>query len=310
MITIYKSGDAGLITLPDFAPGSWIKMIDPDPEEINRVQSGLNLPPDFIRYSLDIDERARSEKEDSTVLIILRVPHFVGEAVDVPYNTIPLGIILLDEYVVTVCKTDSGVLQELSNGKARGLRTGKRRRFVLHLLLATADRFLTYLREINRAVDALEDRLEVSLRNKEVLGLLRYQKSLTYFTTALTQNETLIRHLMRHDIFSQYPEDEELLDDTLVEIRQALEMTNISSGILSQMMDAFASIISNNLNVVMKFLASVTIILALPTLVASIYGMNLKLPLGDHPDAFWLVSGLTVTLVIVTATIFARRDWL
>jgi len=310
MITIFKSSDNGLSHLSEFAPGSWVSAIDPDPAEIALLRDKLGVPEDFIRHPLDMDERARTEKEDGAMLVILRVPHFVGEAADLPYVTVPLGIILLDQQVVTICKTDSSILRELSSERGRGVRTAKKTQFVLHLLLFTADRFLSYLGDINHAVDALEDRLQASLRNREVLELLKYQKCLTYFTTALTQNDLLIQRLTSHKLFHQYPEDEDLLEDAQIEIQQALEMTNIASGILSQMMDAFASIISNNLNVVMKFLASATIILALPTLIASVYGMNVGLPLAQHPLAFWGILLVSVLLAAVTIMVFIRRDWL
>jgi magnesium transporter len=198
----------------------------------------------------------------------------------------------------------------MSNGKLRGISTAKRNRFLLHLFLLTAQQYLVDLRAINKAVDALEDKLQASLRNREVLELLKYQKSLTYFTTALKANQLMMDRLQKGQMFKMFPDDEDLLEDALTEIGQAIEMTNISSGILSQMMDAFASIISNNLNAVMKFLASVTIILALPTLVASIYGMNVTLPLSGHPSAFWAVLGFAVVVSLLVVVIFWRRDWL
>jgi magnesium transporter len=159
-------------------------------------------------------------------------------------------------------------------------------------------------------VDLLEDQLQKSLRNREVLELLKYQKCLTYFTTALKSNARMMTRLQNTRLFERYPEDEDLLDDVLTEIGQAIEMTDISSGILSQMMDAFASIISNNLNVVMKFLASVTIILALPTMVASFYGMNIQLPFAELPYAFGITMGLSLVVSLSVVVIFRLKDWL
>ena len=190
----------------------------------------------------------------------------------------------------------------------RGLSTVKHNRFVLHAMHVTAQRYLYHLGEINKAVDALEDRLQASLRNREVLELLKRQKSLVYFTTALKSNEFMLERLQRSQLFQAYPEDQELLEDVLTEVRQAIEMTTISGNILSQMMDAFASIISNNLNVVMKFLASVTIILALPMLVASVYGMNIALPLQGHPAALLIVLGTSLFAAVVVVIVFWRWD--
>jgi len=172
---------------------------------------------------------------------------------------------------MTVCRYDHELLREMAAGKVRGLSTAKRNRFILQLLLNAANKYLAYLREINKIVDTLEDRLYISLRNRELLGLLRYQKSLVYFTTALKANELMMERLHRSGFFRTYPDDEDLLEDVITENQQAIEMTNIASNILSSMMDAFASIISNNMNIVMKFLAAATIIIALPTLFASFY---------------------------------------
>jgi magnesium transporter len=182
-------------------------------------------------------------------------------------------------------------------------------RFVLRLLLYTANKYLVYLREITKVVDALEDQLQQSTRNKEVLDLLKYQKSLTYFTTALKSNELMMERLQRSQLLRTYPEDEDLLEDVLTENQQAIEMTNISSNILSGMMDAFASIISNNLNGVMKILAGITIILALPTMVASFYGMNVSLPLESLTFAFPLILGIAFALTLGIVYIFWKRDW-
>jgi magnesium transporter len=310
MITILKSTDMGLQRIEELADGSWVNLVNPGVEEITRLQREYGMPQDFITFPLDMDERARTEREDSALLIVLRVPYFQGETSDIPYATMPLGIILTERVIITVCKTQNDIVSEMASGRVRGLSTTKRNRFVLHLLLAAASRYLLYLREINRAVDGLEDELQASLRNREVLSLLKYQKSLTYFTTALKANQLMIGRLQKSQLFRMYPEDEDLLDDVLTEIEQAIEMTNISSGILSQMMGAFASIISNNLNAVMKFLASITIILALPTLIASVYGMNVDLPLDHLPYAFWIVMGASAALAVTIVIVFYQRDWL
>jgi magnesium transporter len=310
MISIYRSTATGLIALDEPVDGCWIHLTSPDAEEIARVEASYGIPREFLTYPLDLDEMARTEKEDGAVLVILRVPRHEGPGSDIPFTTVPLGIILTEKAVVTVSAQESEVLRGMSNGKLRGISTAKRNRFLLHLFLLTAQQYLVDLRAINKAVDALEDRLQASLRNREVLELLKYQKSLTYFTTALKANQLMMDRLQKGQMFKMFPDDEDLLEDALTEIGQAIEMTNISSGILSQMMDAFASIISNNLNAVMKFLASVTIILALPSLVASIYGMNVSLPLSGHPFAFWLVLSFSVVVSLLVVAIFWRRDWL
>ncbi len=310
MIAIYRSTPNGVVAIDEPVEGCWIHMSTPDAEEITRIETMYSIPREFLTYPLDVDEMARTEKDEGAVLVILRVPRHEGPGSDVPFTTVPLGIILTERVVVTACAHESDVLRSMANGRLRGVSTAKRNRFLLHLFLVTAQQYLVDLRSINKAVDILEDRLQASLRNREVLDLLKYQKSLTYFTTALKGNQLMMDRLQKGQMFKMFPDDEELLEDAMTEIGQAIEMTNISSGILSQMMDAFASIISNNLNAVMKFLASVTIILALPTLVASIYGMNVGLPLSDHPLAFWILLGVSVVVSLTVVLVFWRRDWL
>jgi magnesium transporter len=307
MITIYQSIEESLCAIPNPEVGSWINVIHPTQEEVARLIE-LGIPQDYITYSLDIDERARTEKEDGSQLILLRVSFYEGTMADIPYLTVPLGIILTDHYIVTICRQESDVVQEMT--RLKDLSTTKRNRFVLRLLFRTANRFLTHLRQITKAVDTLEDKLQLSTRNKEVLELLKYQKSLTLFTTALKSHELMMKRLQQSHMFQAFEEDEDLLEDVLTETQQAIEMTNISSNILSSMMDAFASIISNNLNSVMKFLASITIIVSLPTLIASFFGMNVQLPLEDHYLAFGVVVFFAVLVTAIVGIIFWRRDWL
>ncbi|OGN92911.1 MAG: magnesium transporter [Chloroflexi bacterium RBG_13_50_21] len=307
MITIYKSIEHELCTIPDPVVGSWLNVVQPTMEEISHLIE-LGIPHDYITYSLDVDERARSERENGEHLILLRVSYFEGESADIPYITIPLGIILTDHYIVTICRQENEVVQELM--RLKDLSTVKRNRFVLRLLLRAATRYLTHLRQITKAVDALEDQLQLSTRNKEVLALLKYQKSLTLFTTALKSHELMMKRLQQSQIFRAFEEDEDLLEDVLTETQQAIEMTNISSNILSNMMDAFASIISNNLNTVMKFLASITIIVSLPTLITSFYGMNVKLPFDSQALAYLGILILVVVLTAAVGIIFWKQDWL
>jgi magnesium transporter len=308
MLTIFKTIEGGLERLEQPVNGCWISAIDPTPEEIKQLEA-WEVQPDLIQYSLDMDEMSHTERDEGYTFILLRVPYFQGVDNDIPYTTIPLGIILKNNIVVTICRRDNDILRVLCNGKYRGLKTGKRHRFVLYILLETALRYLFYLRAINRAVEDVEDRLQASTRNKEVLELLKYQKSLTYFATALSSNEVMMERIQRNRLFNQYEEDQELLEDVLTENQQAIQMAKISTEILAGLMDAFASIISNNLNVVMKALAALTILLNFPTIVASFYGMNVHLPFAEHPLAFMFVLGLSLALSFFALFIFVKRDW-
>ena len=309
MITFYKRTDNGITTLQKQVSGCWIRLVDPTNEEMEQLTK-LGIPLDFITYSLDQDERPRIEREDDgTRLIILRIPIEFDTNADIPFNTIPMGIITTDNYIVTVCKYDTDLLDDFINGKSRIFSTGKRNRMMLLILLRTAARYLTYLRQINKSVDLLEDQLTLSMRNKELLELLTYQKSLVYFTTALKANQLILEHLNKTHTFRAFEEDEDLLEDVITENQQAIEMTAISNDILSSMMDAFASIISNNLNVVMKFLASITIVLSIPTIVTSFFGMNVKLPFASHPLAYLIVILIFLAICFSVIYIFIKRDW-
>jgi magnesium transporter len=310
MITVYKGNEsAGILEISKPVEGSWVNVVDPTTAEIEDVKA-LGIPADFITYSLDLDERSRTEKEDDgTTLILIKIPFFQGDKLDVPYTSIPLGIIITDNMVVTVCKRHNVILDELVRVKIKGLSTAKRIRFVLRILLLSATRFLNYLREINNHVEIVEDKLQASMRNNEVLELLKYQKSLVYFETALKSNELMLERLQKTPLFHKFPEDEDLLEDVLTENQQAIEMVAIAENILSSMMDAFASIISNNLNVVMKFLASVTIVLSIPTIITSYFGMNVSIPLANTNWAYLGIIALFVVVCIFVVIIFIRKDW-
>lgn len=310
MISIYKGKEGlGIAEVQNYTEGCWVNVIDPTSEELSDITK-LGIPLDFITSPLDLDERPRSEKDDEgTQLILIKIPFFQGDELDVPYTSIPLGIILTEKYVVTVCKKNNIILDELLRTKLKGFSTGKKIRFVLRVLLLSAAKFLSYLREINNSVERVEDNLTASMRNKEVLELLKYQKSLVYFETALKSNELMMERLQKTPIFRRFPEDEDLLEDVLTENQQAIEMVAIAENILSSMMDAFASIISNNLNVVMKFLASVTIVLSIPTIITSFFGMNVDLPLSSQPWSYLGVIAIFVALCLLVILIFIRKDW-
>jgi len=307
MLAIYKTTEQGLEQLDSMANGTWVKAVDPTPEEIQKlVDWGIDT--DYINYSLDLDEMPRLERDDEYTFILLRIPHSQPES-DIPFITIPLGIMIKGNTIVTICRYDKEMFKILANGKYRLLKTGKRYRFALYIFLETATRYLMHLREINRMTETIEDQLQKSTRNREVLELLKYQKSLTYFATALRSNEVMMERVQRTQIFNYYEDDQDLLEDVLTENQQAIQMTSINTEILSSMMDAFASIISNNLNGVMKALAAITIIINVPAVVAAFYGMNVALPGETHPLAFLTVIGISLFLTALAIFIFYKRDW-
>jgi magnesium transporter len=298
---IPAGGDAGRQ-----GPG-WVHAAAPDAEDRRRLTAELGVPASFVDHSLDQDEPARHDREGDVHLVILRLPHAVGDEADVPYRTMPLGIVLTGTGLVTVSPSPTPVVEAVAAHPRLSL--ADRELLLLLLLQEAARQYLEQLRRINSAIDRAEERLQRALQNREVIELLRWQKSLTYFTIGLQANQLLLERLQRSPLLGQ-PEDQDLLEDVITEVAQALSIATTSSHILSDLMDAFASIISNNLNVVMKFLAAFTVMLAIPTLIASLYGMNLGLPLQHHPSAFAVVSLGSAVLALVVGWIFWRRRWL
>jgi magnesium transporter len=310
MITIHHSTETGLEITERPVKGCWIQVTDPTPDEVKSLPQDWSIPPEFITPSLGRGEISRIERSDEALLILVRIPHFQGAASSIPYVTVPMGIIVTDEWVMTICRHEHKLLHDLPHEHQIDLSTVNATRFVLHLLWSVANSYILHLREIDESVERVEDRLQRSLQNREVLELLRYQKSLVYFTTALQANETMQERLYRSKSLKLEPRDEDLMDDVFTENHQAIGLSEISSNILSQMMDAFASIISNNLNVVMKFLASLAVILVVPTIISSFYGMNVGLPLADHPLVFLILVGLSFVIALVIALILWKRNWL
>ena len=308
MLSIYKNSEQGMEKLDLITNGAWVNVVDPTPAETEKLVTwGMDI--DYINYSLDQDEMPRMERDEEYTFILLRIPIYQPES-DIPFNTVPLGIMILENKVITVCRYESDILKTLTNGKYRLLKTGKRYRLALYIFLETSARYLTLLREINRATELVEDQLQKSTRNREVLELLKYQKCLTYFSTALRSNEVMMERVQKTQLFNYYEEDKDLLEDVLTENQQAIQMTSIATEILSGMMDAFASIISNNLNGVMKVLAALTIIISLPGTVGAFFGMNVPLPLSEsNPYAFLIIIGISIGLAALATYIFYKQDW-
>lgn len=311
MIRYYKNNEYVLEKIPEPVANCWINVVDPTPDEKKFLVS-LGIPLDYITYSLDIDERSRVEEEDDgTLLIVIRVPHFLGRDEPVPYISMPLGIIIVDKYIVTISAKECEVTTIFERGQAAKISTTKRNRFALRILMRATVSFLDDVREINKILDDLENKLYASMRNNELLALLQYQKCYVYFAQALKQNELALYRLSKYEKIKKYDEDVELLEDIIIENTQAIEMTNISSSILANLMDAFASVISNNLNVVMKLLASVTIIMSIPNIISGFFGMNVNFPdvIESHTAAPHIIAGVTIAVCVVAIIFFNQKDW-
>jgi magnesium transporter len=306
MLEIYKTVNNEIVRTDVFEDGVWVNLINPDEEEINKVSSVLNVEPDFLRAALDEEERARIESENGQTLIIVDTPVIEKEDSSHLYTTIPLGIILIKHIIITVCLSEDTLLNDFSKNKVKAFFTQYKARFVLQILYRNAAKYLQYLKHIDKISGQIEQELHESMKNKELIQMLRLQKSLVYFSTALKSNEVVLEKLMKHEYIKKYPEDTELLEDAIIENKQAIEMANIYSSILTGTMDAFASVISNNLNIVMKFLTSVTIVMAIPTIVSSFFGMNVNLPLTGQ-FSFWIIVLISLALCIITGLVLYKR---
>ena len=308
MITIYKSTSEGLLTIDDFVDGSWVHVSNPSNQELALLVERFGIPLDFLTDPLDLDERARLETEDGARLIVLRVPHLDSWTDDIPVTTLPIGIVLVGDLVITVSAIDSELIGDFKQGRVRNFVTHDQNRFVLQLFLKTTLLFLRYLRDINRVTNNVEKDLHRSARNEQLIRLLNLEKCLVFISTSLRSNAFMMEKFHNAKYSQLEQDDQDLLDEVIIENKQAMDMAKIYSSILSNMMGAFASLISNNLNTVVKTLTTITIILMIPTLVASFYGMNVDLPLQASPDAFVLVVGFTALLCTLGILIFWRGN--
>ncbi|MTI66893.1 MAG: magnesium transporter CorA family protein [Firmicutes bacterium] len=307
MLNIYKTTNGILKQIDEIQKGAWINLTDPTESELNLLHEKLEIDLDFLKAPLDDEESSRIETENGQVFILLDIPITEEEDGSQIYYTLPLGIIIAGKNIITICLKENTVINQFLEKKVKSFYTFKKTRFLLQILFRISARYLVYLKQIDKMSNRIEKELHKSMKNKELIQLLDLEKSLVYFSTSLKANEMVLEKMLKNQAVKLYPEDEELLQDVIIENKQAIEMASIYSNILSGMMDAFASVISNNVNIVMKFLASITIVMSIPTMIASFYGMNVGLPLQDTPYAFLLVVGLSVILSVLTVVILAKK---
>ena len=313
MIKMYKTDmETGKFeTTKSFERGTWINMVNPSENEISMVCENININSEFIRYPLDYEEKARIDTEDDLTLVIIDVPITEKAKHEKIYTTMPLGIIIVrDDYFITVSLNKVKILEDFEMGKVKGFCTYKKTRFILQVLYANSSSYLSNLKQINKETEIAEYVLQKSMKNKELIKLLNLEKGLVYITTSLKSNELVMEKILRGRVIKLYDEDEDILEDAIIENKQAIEMSKIYSDILNGTMDAYASIISNNLNSVMKFLTSVTIVLSLPTMIASFWGMNVNLPFSNSPYGFVIVILFSIIIAIITSRWLKKRDML
>ncbi len=307
MINFYKTINNALIEIDKIEPGCWVSVVEPTQDEVKILIEDYKLDSGFVKSSLDEEESSRVEIEETQTLLIVDGP-IVDKQSDetIQYFTMPMGIILTQSNVFTISSKENIVLSEMSSGLIKNVQTHLKTQFILMLLLRVALRFLQCLKQIEKITGAIEKQLHKSMKNKELIQLLGLEKSLVYFSTSLKADQITLEKILRGRVIKLYDEDQDLLEDVLIEVKQAVEMTDIHSNILSGIMDAYASIISNNLNIVMKRLTIITILMAIPTIVFSFYGMNVHLPFKALSWIFPMIVSLIATAL--TAMFLLKKD--
>lgn len=289
--------------------GVWINLLNPSDSEIKRVCSEINIEEDFIRYPLDYDEQARIDVEDDAILFVIDVPIIEDIKDDTTYTTMPLGVIIIrDDYFITVSLKRNKVIDAFEKSRVKNFYTYKKTRFLLQILYLNSACYLDNLKKINKEQEATVFLLQQSMKNRDLIQLLNLQNSLIYITTSLKSNEIVMEKTLRGKVLKMYEEDEDILEDAIIENRQAIEMSKTYSDILTSTMDAYSSIISNNLNGVMKFLTSLTILISVPTLIASIWGMNVELPFEASEHGFAILVGISVAVAMIAFIWLKKKD--
>lgn len=307
MKTIYKTSEETgyLEEVSEYCDGNWVNLISPTAEEVKDVSQHFDIELQDMISALDEDERARVDADDDYTLIIIDVPYREEEDGRDAYGTVPMAIILGDKqqkYIITICLREIPLVEDFSRGKIKKFYTYKKTRFIIQILYRNATYYLQYLRMLERSSGKIEQELHKSTRNEELFQLLSLDKSLVYLSNSLRANELVLERLMRLESVKKYPEDEELLEDAIVENKQAIEMANVYSSILDVTMEAYSSVISNNLNSVMKVLTSITIILTIPTMIFSFFGMNVPLPL-QGANGVMAIGGISLVAVGMAAIV-------
>ena len=309
MLNIYTmpAQSRELKKLENIEAGAWLNLENPSDKELEEVAAITGVSEDMLKAALDEEERARIETEDGNTLIIVDIPIIDDSADWYVYSTLPMGIITAGSYFITVCLRETTVLGDFIKGRVRNFDANKRTRFIYQILYLNAIKFLHCLKQIDKTSMRVQQSLHRSMKNKELIQLLDLEKALVYFSTSLNSNQIVIDRLRAMNAIKHYKEDDDILDDVIIENKQAIEMATIYRDIMSGTMDAFASVISNNQNIVMKFLAAITIILTIPTIIASLWGMNVGVPFGNTIWGFWVVVGIIVAITVPVLIIMIKK---
>lgn len=313
MLEILKTVDNRVETLEEFEAGCWINVAEPTAKELAYLREQFAIEEEFIRAAMDLEESPHIDSEEEQILIMVDIPIVEkenGEA-GMLYTTIPLAIILLKKCIITLCREADTFLEDFKENRIKGFFTQYKTRFILQLLYRNSTKYLQYLRLIDKTATRKEKDMRHSITNKELLDFMRLEKSLVYLSSSLHSNGVLLERLMRHPQIASYPEDEELLEDVIIENRQAIEMAKLYSSILTPTTETFASIISNNQNDVMKILTTVTIVMVIPQIIGGFMGMNVRLPLSeDSPYSFWIILGASILISLLVTWYLWRKKML
>lgn len=306
MISFYKTINGKIEEIKEYEQGCWINCIAPEENEVQYLLEFFSIPPELLRSALDEEESSHIDSEDDTTLIIIDVPVVEKAQKNITYSTMPIGIMITDKNVITIALKENTVLSEFSEGVVRNVITSYKTHFVLHIMLRMATKYHQYLKQIDRINNRIERELRRSAQNKELHQLLDIEKSLVYFSSSLKADELTLEKIMRGRYIKLYDEDQDLLEDVLIEIKQAIDMASIHLNILNGTMDVFATIISNNLNVIMKIQASLTLLVSVPTVISGFYGMNIISGL-PFDRSWWFPVFLSGILILIMYFILRRK---
>ena len=312
MLRVFKTSDDGTLEkLKNIETNTWIDLVEPTEEEIKEVVEKTDIPANLLIKLLDSDEVARIEKEDDATLIIIDVPYVIDKKIKNKYSTLPLGIISYKNYLVTIAVKETEVVQDVMENRVKSVFTMKKSRFLIQILHRVATLYLKYLKEINLEIEAKDKHLINATNNKYLLQLMNIQKSLVYFVTSLKSNDIILEKLEKGNLIEFYEEDMDVLEDAIIENRQGIETSLIYREIVASLQETYSGVISNNLNEIMKFLAGITIVFSIPTMIASFMGMNVPLGhLANNDYSFMFIMSISIFSAFVIALILKKKDML
>lgn len=313
MLNIYRTDERVLNKLTDFRDGVWVQMVDPTSNELSRVAEQYEIELDDLATAMDDEESSRISLEDGYTLILVDIPSPEVRHEKKMYTTIPLGIILKQNAIITVCRENTPVVDYFILNKMKDFSTKKKMRFIYQILLRSATMYQAYLRGIDKKRIEIEERAGENTKDGDIIELHELESTLVYFATSLRSNSIVLERLRRYKRIEQYPEDMELLEDAMVEFQQAIEMTTIYRDIIDGTRELLASVMDNRLNTVMKYLTSITLVTTIPTIISGIYGMNLDerwVSFAKVPFGFEIVCGIIVIICVITLWILHKKKML